>query len=320
MKAETQNIVFGPVPSRRLGQSLGINNIPPKICTYSCLYCQVGRTTKLQTSRQAFWNPHELVERVSRKCAAAKGNGLTLDFLTFVSDGEPTLDANLGKEIELLRSLGIRIAVITNASLLMHPTVRADLARADWVSVKVDSVDEATWRRVNRPHGTLHLDEILAGIAAFALSFQGELVTETMLLRNINDHPEAIAAVADFLAQIGPVRSYLSIPTRPPAEREIAPPIAENLNRAYQMLSDRLANVEYLIGYEGDAFASTGNVEDDLLSITSVHPMREDAVDGFLSQAKSDWSAVRMLIDQGRMEEVEYRGKRFYVRKIPRGE
>jgi len=320
MDAGPQDIVFGPVPSRRLGQSLGINNIPPKICTYSCLYCQVGRTTTLQTGRRTFRKPTELLDEVSRKSAAVTRSGLAIDFLTFVSDGEPTLDANLGKEIELLQSLGIRIAVITNASLLWQAAVREELARADWVSVKVDAVDEETWRRLNRPHGSLHLDEILAGIAKFARSFRGELVTETMLVRGINDHPRVVGGVADFLARIRPARSYLAIPTRPPAESEVAPADAVNLNRAYQVLREKLADVEYLVGYEGDAFASTGDVKDDLLSITAVHPMREDAVAGLLSRAKSDWAVVRTLIDQGRLEEVEYRGKRFYLRKTSRAD
>jgi wyosine [tRNA(Phe)-imidazoG37] synthetase (radical SAM superfamily) len=313
-----QNIAFGPVPSRRLGQSLGINNIPPKICTYSCVYCQVGRTTRLQTERRAFRNPRELLREVERKANTASSNAQRIDYLTFVADGEPTLDINIGKEIELLRPLGIRIGVITNATLICRADVRADLAGADWVSVKVDSVDEAIWRKVNRPHGRLRLDEILDGIAEFAQSFPGRLVTETMLIRDLNDQPDAVRGVADFLARISPARTYLSIPTRPPAEKGVWPAGGESLNRAYQMLSERLAEVEYLTGYEGDAFASTGNLEHDLLSITAVHPMREDAVAELLSRTKSDWAAVRRLIELGRLEEVEYRGKRFYVRKTPR--
>jgi len=114
MMADYDLLTFGPVPSRRLGQSLGINNIPPKICSYSCVYCQVGRTLHMQAERKAFYKPEEILKAVERKVKDAKNKGEGIDYLTFVPDGEPTLDINLGKEIELLKQLGIKIAVITN--------------------------------------------------------------------------------------------------------------------------------------------------------------------------------------------------------------
>ncbi|MCK4304199.1 MAG: radical SAM protein [Candidatus Eisenbacteria sp.] len=317
MESNVQSIAFGPVPSRRLGQSLGINNIPPKICSYSCLYCQVGRTLKLQAARRAFYDPQEILREVRRKVDGARQSNQQIDYLTFVSDGEPTLDISLGQAIDLLRPLGIRIAVITNASLIWQADVRSDLARADWVSVKVDSVDERIWRKVNRPYGPLRLDAILNGITEFAESFRGEIATETMLINGFNDHTDAIQEVAGFLAQISPTRAYLSVPTRPPAEKRVQPPDAETLNRAYQILRKRLGNVEYLIGYEGNAFASTGDVEHDLLSITAVHPMRKDAVELLLSKSGADWSAVQQLVSGHYLEEVEYDGFKFYVRKMP---
>ena len=143
-------IVFGPVPSRRLGRSLGINNIPPKMCTYSCVYCQLGRTMKMQVERSAFYRPEDILRGVQNKVEKAKEAGEPIDYLTFVPDGEPTLDVDLGREIELLRPLGIKIAVITNSSLMWRKDVREDLMRADWVSLKMDSAREAVWRRPGR--------------------------------------------------------------------------------------------------------------------------------------------------------------------------
>jgi wyosine [tRNA(Phe)-imidazoG37] synthetase (radical SAM superfamily) len=144
-------IAFGPVPSRRLGRSLGINNIPPKVCTYSCIYCQLGHTIRMQVTRPAFYEPGEVFEAVQNKVQKAQKAGESVDYLTFVPDGEPTLDVNLGREIELLRSLGIKIAVITNSSLIYFLGVRQDLMKADWVSLKLDSTREETWRRLDRP-------------------------------------------------------------------------------------------------------------------------------------------------------------------------
>ncbi len=307
---------FGPVPSRRLGRSLGINNIPPKVCTYSCVYCQLGRTVKMQVERRAFYQPEEILRDVEEKVRNAREVGESIDYLTFVPDGEPTLDVGLGQEIELLKPLGINIAVITNASLIWREDVKEDLRRADWVSLKVDSVSEDVWRRINRPHRALQLASILEGMLEFAKAYEGELATETMLVKGVNDGDECVREVADFLAELRPARAYLSIPTRPPAEKWAQPPNEKVVNRAYQILGDRVDHVEYLIGYEGNAFAFTGNAEEDLLSITAVHPMREEAVKEFLARARADWSIVRKLIEQGQLVETEYEGNKFYMRRL----
>jgi wyosine [tRNA(Phe)-imidazoG37] synthetase (radical SAM superfamily) len=139
-------IAFGPVPSRRLGRSLGINNIPAKICTFACVYCQLGNTIKMQVKQDSFYPPEEILEDVEEKVAEARARGEKIDYLAFVPDGEPTLDLNLGKEIELLKSVGIPIAVITNSSLIFKENVREALLLADWVSLKVDAVTEEIWR------------------------------------------------------------------------------------------------------------------------------------------------------------------------------
>jgi wyosine [tRNA(Phe)-imidazoG37] synthetase (radical SAM superfamily) len=309
-------IAFGPVPSRRLGRSLGVNNIPPKVCTYSCVYCQLGRTIKMQVERRTFYEPEEILQDVQEKVAKARKTGEPIDYLTFVPDGEPTLDVNLGREIELLKPLGIKIAVITNASLIWREDVREALMKADWVSLKLDSTRGEVWCRINRPHGTLQPASILDGMLEFTKAYRGELATETMLVEGVNDSDDHVREAADFLARLKPARAYLAVPTRPPAEEWVRPPGEEAINRAYQTLSKRVDQVEYLIGYEGNAFAFTGNVEEDLLSITAVHPMREEAVSKLLAKAGTDWPVVRKLIAQGQLIEMEYDGCKFYMRKL----
>jgi len=310
------NIAFGPLPSRRLGRSLGINNIPPKVCTYSCVYCQLGRTLKMQVERGAFYEPTDVVQAVQDKVEQARAVGEPIDYLTFVPDGEPTLDRHLGREIELLRPLGISIAVITNASLIWRKDVREDLMQADWVSLKVDAAREDIWRRIDRASRTLSLAAIRDGMVEFAQGYKGDLVTETMLVAGVNDSVEHVDAVAGFLRRLKPTRAYLSIPTRPPAETWVHAPAEEAINRAYQILSEQVDQVEYLIGYEGNAFACTGHVEEDLLSITAVHPMREEAVGEFLARAGADWPVVHGLIAQGQLVETAYGGHKFYMRKL----
>lgn len=310
-------MVFGPVPSRRLGRSLGINNIPPKKCPYSCIYCQLGRTTDMQIERKVYYDPAEIARRVEERVKHVREKGETVDYITFVTDGEPTLDINLGREIGLLQALDVKIAVITNASLLGLDGVRGDLQQADWVSVKVDSVTPAVWNRINRPHGSLKLEVILESLLGFARAFTGTLTTETMLVNGVNDDIDGIRRVAGFLEQMGPDKSYLAIPTRPPAEK-IEPATGQIINTAYEIFTERLENVEYLTGYEGNAFASTGNAADDLLSITAVHPMREDAVAELLDKLGAGWDIINELIEDGKLTETEYQGNKSYVRKLPR--
>jgi len=309
-------LTFGPVPSRRLGRSLGINNIPPKICTYSCVYCQLGKTFKMKIVPTEFYQPKEILSEVQNKVEKAKKMQEPIDYLTFVPDGEPTLDINLGQEIKLIKSLGIKIAVISNSSLIDQKQVRENLKEADLVSLKVDSVEEKIWRKVDRPNRNLSLKYILNSMLKFKENFKGEIITETMLVKDINDNSQHIKKVANFLAQLKPSRAYLSVPIRPPADSWVQSSSEGVVNQSYHIFEEKLDQVECLIGYEGNAFAFTGEVEEDILSITSVHPMREDALKDFLGRANSDWSTILKLINKGQLVETDYKGNKFYIRKF----
>jgi wyosine [tRNA(Phe)-imidazoG37] synthetase (radical SAM superfamily) len=306
---------FGPVPSRRLGRSLGINNIPAKICSYSCAYCQVGKTVHMEVKRHPYYFPQEIFDEVKEKVDSSESLGHAIDYLTFVPDGEPTLDINLGREIDMLRTLGIKIAIISNASLIWDENVREELKKADWVSVKVDALEEQIWRHMDRPHRALGLKAILQGILDFSKDYKGVLVTESMLLAGINDDESSLQAIAQFLEKVDPAIAYISVPTRPPAEKWAALPSEESINRAYQIFSARVKHVELLVGYEGDSFDLTGNVVSDILSIAAVHPMREAAVRKLLQQAQVSWGVVQRLIEEGQLVKIEYQGNNFYLRR-----
>jgi wyosine [tRNA(Phe)-imidazoG37] synthetase (radical SAM superfamily) len=310
------SIAFGPVPSRRLGQSLGINNIPPKVCTYSCLYCQLGPTPETSLARAAFYPPEHVVAQVTERVRALRARGEPIDYLTFVPDGEPTLDLHLGDMIDGLRPLGIPIAVISNGSLVWQDEARAALAKADWVSLKVDSADETVWRRINRPDPSLRLQTVLDGLAAFARSYHGHLVTETMLLEGVNVDPATVRATAAFVATLRPHTAYLLVPTRPTAEAWARCPSEEAVTRAYQIFAARLALVELLTGGETAAFGATGDAENDLLSTAAVHPMRAEAVRELLAKDGAAWQVVEQLVARDLLKEIEYDGQTFYVRRL----
>jgi wyosine [tRNA(Phe)-imidazoG37] synthetase (radical SAM superfamily) len=316
---DMKTLAFGPVPSRRLGRSLGINNIPPKKCSYSCVYCQVGKTHNLTVDRRAFYKPEELLRVVNRKIDEATVRNERIDYLTFVPDGEPTLDLNISKEISSLKQTGLPTAVITNASLLWRDDVKEALRKADFISLKVDAVSENLWRKVNRPHKDLKLNMLLEGIRDFTEEFRGTVVSETMLIGNIG-YGDEFVKIAEFLAELkGLNKAYIAIPTRPPAENWVKRAKENVMNAAFQAFSKKLGanRVEYLMGYEGNAFASTGNVEEDLLSITAVHPMRKEAVEAFLKKDCTNWRVIEKLLEENKLIELEYEGNKYYMRKLP---
>jgi len=313
------SIAFGPVPSRRLGRSVGINNIPPKMCSYSCRYCQVGRTRRLLVDRRQFISPEDIARETGLLVQRARHAGEHIDYLSFVPDGEPTLDCRLGETIDSLRPLGIPIAVISNGSLLWKDEVRRELQKADWVSLKVDAVDERTWRRLDRPHRALRLEAVMEGMLAFREAFGGQLVTETMLAAGENDGEQSSTSTALFLARLRPDRAFLSIPTRPPAERAVTPPSEEVVRWTLAIFRGLVADVECLTASEGNSFSCTGEPAEALLGITAVHPMRRGAVQEFLLRAHSPWSLVEGLLQSGELVESRYEGETFYRRAFPAG-
>ncbi len=308
-------IAFGPIPSRRLGFSLGIKNIPMKHCSYSCTYCQVGRTRPLEIHRQAFYPLEEIVAAVKQKVDESQRIGQTIDYLSFVPDGEPTLDINFEAEIDALHQFGIPIAVICNATQINDPAVIRALNKADWVSLKVDSIIEPIWRKINRPHKKLNLQAILSGIHTFSQQYTGTFVTETMLVNGVNDSEDAIRPLADRLSELQPAIAYLSIPIRPPAESEVQAPDHEVLQQAYHIVAEKVPTVESLFDEEENQFVSTGNLKEDLLSITAVHPMRELALRKMVQDSNGDWQIVEELIKAQRIKRILYRDEIFYLRK-----
>ena len=311
-------IVYVTVPSRRLGQSIGINNIPPKSCSYSCVYCQLGRTNRMQVNRRIFYKPEEIFHEAELKIKQLNNKNESADYFSFVPDGEPTLDINLGTEIDLLKCFDIKIAVITNASLIWMDDVKEDLMKADWVSVSIDAADEDTWRKIDRPHGSLRHQDILNGIIEFSKAYKGTLVTETMLVDGINDHEACIKKVAEQLTVILPKKAYLLVPTRPPAENSIKRSSKDSLINAVEIIrSISGVHVECITGDEKEeGFFFSEDIVNDLLSITSVHPIRKEIVDEMLKKRNVDKAVIDDLVRRDMIVEFLFEGKKFYKKKF----
>jgi len=306
--------VFGPVQSRRLGLSLGINHLPPKTCTYSCVYCQLGRTSFMTTNRSHFSDPQQLTDQIFQRLDELAQDGIRPDTITFVPNGEPTLDRSIGEVINNLRPSGIQIAIITNASLLWHPECRTHAMAADIVSLKVDSVIEATWHTIDRPHGTLHLDEVFNGIHWFAQIYKGRLLTETMLVKGINDSRTEARAAAAFIADLNPETAYLSLPLRPPAEDWVEAPDADDLMHIFEIFTSHIDHVELMMDLPESKLASGKDASGILLSTLSVHPLNQSDMDAYLGKHQITIEKLEKMITEGLIRRVSHKDSIFYLR------
>ncbi len=322
MTRSCNEVVFGPVPSRRLGRSLGINNVFAKYCTYSCIYCQAGKTTNLTIERTTFYEPETLVNATIK----ALNRAGSVDYVTFVPNGEPTLDVNLGTEIRMLKNaIDTKIAVITNASLLYRSDVRQDLGLADLVSVKVDSSIESVYRILNRPHPKLSLETVLEGIRIFSREFPGALITETMLVRGVNDTVEDATSLLEVLRSIEPSVAYVMLPVRPPLEDWVLPPPADTVEAFLNVLRSGLGkNRVVLLGSlepPHDVSYPRGNLSKILghiRSVTRVHPLKlEYAVRLLVTNAGvTEKDALRALLNDPSLEVIHYMGQRFIKSRL----
>jgi wyosine [tRNA(Phe)-imidazoG37] synthetase (radical SAM superfamily) len=295
---------------------LGINNIPSKTCSYSCIYCQLGQTSQKQVEPQVFYSPVAVFQAVKRRLVELRRFNTPIDYITIVAEGEPTLDHNLGNLLDYLRRLRVKTAVLSNASLTWNPRIRQELQRADCVSLKVDSVKPNVWHKINHPHPSLDLESILHGICEFRKNYRGKLTTETVLIHGVNDDPIEISAVAGFLERLRPDVAYLAVPTRPPAVSAVEPANQRVMDLAYHIFTRHEVHTAYLTSYEGNEFFTSGDIPADLLGITSVHPMREEAVAALLERTGGDSGLIARMVTEGQLIETRYRGKRYY-RKRP---
>jgi len=264
--------VYGPVPSRRLGQSLGVDTIPLKTCNWNCVYCQLGRTEPLINQRKDYYPPEEILVEVQAALEShAPGE---IDWVTFVGSGEPTLHVSMGWLIRQVKSIThLPVAVITNGSLLYQPDLRQELTAADAILPTLDAGTADLYRTINRPHPDITFDRLVEGLIAFRTEYKGKLWVEVMLVQGLNDTPEALWEIAKILQQIRPDAIHINLPTRPAVETWVKPPSKENLMQAMAILG---STAEVVHPAEG-SFDLSGydNLIDAIIGIITRHPMRQ---------------------------------------------
>ncbi|RLI72978.1 radical SAM protein [Archaeoglobales archaeon] len=290
--------VYGVVPSRRLGKSLGVNVIPRKTCSYSCVYCQLGRTTNKTIKRRSFFPKEEILEEIVRRTKE-----VDFEYVTFVGEGEPTLCKDLGWLIEKTKEFA-KVAVITNGSLLFDEDVRNELVECDVVIPSLDAADQKTFLRVNRPFRGLLIAEIVEGVVEFRKIFNGELNVEIMLVKGYNDSVDTLSKIRDALSKIKPDRVYIMSFTRPPAE-DVEPVDDVGLFLARSVIDN--VKAELITSPEQGEFGIES--AEDLISVLRRHPMRREQIEVFLKILDLDFKRIKNL----GVKEVRYRDEIYYI-------
>ena len=303
--------VFGPVPSRRLGQSLGIDPIPLKTCNWNCVYCQLGRSVPMSNERKAFFPVSQILTQVEETLRGLGPNGC--DWLTLVGSGEPTLYLDLGQLIEGLKALSqVPVAVCTNGSLLPHPAVREALRGADAVMPTVSAGSWEVYWRLHRPYPGLDFQEFVNALVQFRGEYGGNLWPEVMLVKGINDSKASLDDIAAVMERVQPDRIFITLPTRPPAETWVMPPDNESLIYAAAAFDDflKLGNTS-----DSDFYIGKGeDICDAVLNIVSRHPISQQELERTIAHLAPGEEAEVMvdLISSGRFQIVERQGTQYW--------
>ncbi len=307
-----KNFIFGPVKSRRLGISLGVDIIPYKTCSYDCIYCELGATTNLCITRQIFYPTNEIHRQVESFIRNPFSPGI--DVITFAGDGEPTLAKNLGEVIRRIKDITpIPVAVLTNSSLLWMEEVRDELMYADFVLPSIDAVSEEAFMKIDRPAGELSIEKILDGVYRFSRIYKGRLIPEIMLIEGINDSDTEIKTIVTYLEKLNPDRVQLNIVDRYTTEKEIHSPSPDRLNEIKNLFPPGIP-VD-IAGQDPDIFSLVNreSVEEKILAYLSRRP----AVPGDLAaalgiSAEVLFPALSNLEDQGKIVEIPDRTDNYY--------
>ena len=299
--------LFGPVPSRRLGRSLGVDLIPPKTCPYNCIYCEVGPTTCQSQERFSFQTEaiiHELADYL-------KTPGIRPDVITLAGSGEPTLNLGLGRIIQAIKAMTpIPVAVLTNGALLYLPEVRRELAAADIVLPSLDAADEETYRAINRPLPELSLESLLEGLTAFRREYRGQMWLEVMLLKGLNDTAAELTLLRRAIAKIAPDKIQLNTAVRPVVADAARPLDQAEMKAAAAALG---GPVEVIAAFSRADIAGSPRQDDDFVEMLSRRPMTApDLAQALGLPLEQVVARLKRLQDSGRISHNRYHDEEFY--------
>lgn len=303
-----QRYIYGPVPSRRLGYSLGVDIIPYKVCSFDCIYCQLGRTTEKTVKRKEYVNKDEIIDQIYSVLSTEQ----PIDYITLSGSGEPTLNSEIGILIQEIKKLTqIPVAVLTNSSLLYDEEVRRTLSSADLLLPSLDAARESTFQKINRPHPSLSLDKIIIGLKQLRKEYEGPIWLELMLARGINDILEEIERLKEIISGINPDRVQLNTVVRPPSEKSVHPLMIEELEDIRTLFGSM---GEIIPDFpEGKRTVSPKNTEEKILALVKRRPVTLADITSSLGIHRNE--AIKYLESLKRKRMIKtraYRGSKYY--------
>ncbi|MBP8975486.1 MAG: radical SAM protein [Bacteroidetes bacterium] len=304
----TYKYVFGPVPSRRLGRSLGVDIIPSKLCTLDCIYCEVGKTDKRGLARKEYFPTNEIIDEVRH----ALNEFTQIDYVTVTGSGEPTLHKGIGEIIHAIKGMtSVPVAVLTNGTLLYLPEVRASLLEADVVSPSLDAVTDDVFQKIDRPNPKLRLQEIIEGMKQFRREYKGKLWIEVLFVKGINDSDDEVQKLKKVLDEIQPDKIHLNTVVRPPTEF-FALPVSENRMREIQQVLGEKAEIisSFSLHQKDDKITPHSEL---ILAALERRPMTSDELAAALSVSQENiLQLLHQLEETKKVREVMFDGKLFY--------
>lgn len=308
--------IFGPVPSRRLGMSLGVDIVPLKTCTFDCVYCQLGVTPGKSTDRQSYVPKEEVLAELREVLDSETGR---VDFITFSGSGEPTLNSDIGEMIRQIKTFTrIPVAVLTNGSLLYRDDVRRDLSKADLVVPSLDAVTSATFREINRPDENVTIDLIIAGLKKFTQEFAGEIWLEIFIVKGINDDPEELKQMAELVQYLEVGKIHLNTVARPPAEEFVSAVTADEMRKIASMFDNR---AEVIVDFDKlvEREARVADMENEVIALLRRRPCTVDDISNSLGiHTNEAIKYVDHLMKGGSVRRVKH-GDKWYYEQVLEG-
>lgn len=304
--------IYGPVPSRRLGFSLGIDIIPYKICSFDCVYCQLGRTTNKTVKRDDYVPKEEVLSQVKEAVASKK----RIDYLTFSGSGEPTLNSGIGYLIrEIKRFTKIPVAVLTNGSLLFIKDLQEEIREADLVVPSLDAGTQKTLGKINRPHPSINIEKIVKGLLDFRKVFKGKIWLEIMLVKGINDFKEEIEEMKGIVKRVNPDKVQLNTVVRPPSEDFAKPLTFEDLKKIRDVFGK---GCEIIAGFKGKREeAYIQDIEGEILNLIRRRPVTLTDISTSLGIHQNEViKYLQVLEEKGAIKVKRYGNERYYEPKI----
>lgn len=300
--------VYGPVPSRRLGYSLGVDILPPKTCSLDCIYCQLGSTPKKTVQRKAHYEQEEIIAQIQDILNSEK----RIDYITFSGSGEPTLNKVLKRLIRDIKKITrIPVAVLTNTTLFTEDRVRRDLLEADLVVPSLDAVTQSQFTQVNRPHGSLKIDNIIRGLKVFRREFSGRIWLEIMLVKGINDSPSHIQKLKKVTTQISPDKIHLNTVIRPPAEEAAQPLTPAELEEIREILGESCEIIADFSKEEQPPHETS--LESAILATVQRRPITLADMAAFLGKHSDEiLEHLNQLMKKNLIKRVQHEGKIYF--------